>query len=135
MATRGSPKAGRSEIGRRVYVQGAACALVAYTNAPNSLGDNTVSADLTQPSLANGYAPITLAQAGWTTDTNGVDTYLDPATSADPIWICQADWGVTVNGVAMVFGATVMHFVDLAVPFVATRGKKLAITLANLLGG
>lgn len=134
MASQGSPKAGRSEIARRVYPQGGACSFVCYTNPQNSLGDDTLAADLTQPPLANGYAPITLAQIGWSV-ANGVATYLDPATSSDPIWICTADWGVTVNGVAMVFGATVMHFKDLVVPFTATRGKKLAETLANLLGG
>lgn len=131
MATQGSPKAGRTEIGRRVYVLGGQCSLVAYTNAGNSLGDDTVSADLTQPPLANGYAPIALTPSQWAV-VNGVATWQD-ASSADPIWTCAADWGVTVIGAAIVFGVTVMHFKDLVSPFVATRGKKLAITLADLI--
>jgi hypothetical protein len=134
VATQGSPKAGRTEIARRVYVIGPACSLVAYTNAGNSLGDDTLAADLTQPPLANGYAPITLASAGWTAAA-AVATYVDPSTTVDPIWTCSADWGVTVNGVAIVFGVTVMHFKDLVSPFAALRGKKLQITLADLIGG
>lgn len=135
MATQGSPAAGRSEMARRIYISGAALALVAYTNAPNSLSDTTVMSDLTQPPLANGYAPITLAQGGWTVN-NGVATYA-VAGGGDPIWLCLDDWsgGITVNGAAIVFGSIVLHFKDCLVPFMALKGKKLAVTLADLVGG
>lgn len=135
MATQGSPAAGRSEMARRIYVSGAALALVAYTNPANSLGDTTVMSDLSQPPLANGYAPISLLPAGWNV-VNGVATYA-VAGGGDPVWICTAAWGggITVFGSAVVFGSIVMHFKDNAAPFVALAGKKLAITLADLLGG
>lgn len=133
MATKGTPLAGRSELARRAYVLGPAIALVAYTNPANSLGDSTVMSDLLQPPLANGYAPIQLS--GTWSIVNGVATYVH-TDGLDPGWSCTDDWagGITAVGAAMVFGVTVIHFKDLAAPFVALKNKKLRISISNLTG-
>lgn len=134
MATQGTPLAGRNELARRSYVIGADCALVAYMNPALSLDDNTVMADLMQPPLANGYAPIILSKANYSVDA-AVVTYIDP-TTGNPEWAATGPWGSNpVNGIAMVFGSVVLHFMDLSQPFIAAAGKRLAGAIADLIGG
>lgn len=129
MATSGTPSNGLDEIGRRVYVDGADFTLVAYTNAADSLGSTTVTADLVQPTSANGYAPITL-NGTWSTSA-GVVTYSHPD---NPTWSATGSWSGVVRGVAIVSGAIVMHFKDLDSAFTAANGKKLAVDLLQVVG-
>lgn len=135
MATRGTPKVGLSDIATLAYVTGQ-LSLVAYTNAADSLGPNTVAGDLTQPTAANGYAPITLN--GTWSSIDGVTTYThnvsDPVLGAKPIWTATGTWSATVTGIAMLRGGVIRHFKDNAVPFVAAAGKKLAVDITNLVG-
>jgi hypothetical protein len=141
MAREGTPTGGLDEIAGRAYVNGAAYTLVAYTNAQDSLGPNTVAADLTQPSSANGYAPIVL-NGTWTT-TNGVLAYLHPAgPNADalgnPTWFATGAWTAPVTGVAIIYGARVVHFKDhrdgagTPLTFTAASGKRFSVDLASL---
>lgn len=136
MATKGTPKGGLSEIAKRMYLDGADVTLIAYTNAPNSLGANTAASDLTQPTQAAGYAPILLD--GIWSEIDGVATYAhsvaDPVLGAKPLWTATGPWNATVNGVAMIFGSRVMHFKDNVTPFVAAAGKKLVVDISNLIG-
>lgn len=136
MATKGTPKVGLTEIGTRVYVNGADLTLVAYTNTANSLTADSTVASLTQPTVANGYAPIVL-DGTWSV-VDGVVTYAhsatDPIVGAKPIWSATGTWSGTVTGTAMIFGSILMHFKDNAVPFVAASGKKLSIDISNLVG-
>jgi hypothetical protein len=133
VSLQGTPLAGLGEIARRVYLLGDDLTLVAYTNPGNSLGPGSIAADLVQPPLANGYQPIVLPKAGWT-QVNGVATYVH-TDGGDPGWlVLPADWGVTVQGAALVYGSTLLHFRDNALPFVATLGKRLTINISNLVG-
>jgi len=125
MATSGTPNSGLNQIGAWVYVANA-MSLVCYTNTANSLSDTTVYADLVQPAVANGYAPITLTGANWTV-TNGVMTY-----NTDPQWSATGTWGATVTGVAILYSTTLMHFKDLTAPFIAASGGKLKIDLTTI---
>jgi hypothetical protein len=129
MATSGTPNNGLDEIARRVYVNGASFTLVAYTNAADSLSAATVTADLTQPTSSNGYAPITLSGT-WST-SGGVVTYTHPG---NPTWSATGSWSGVVRGVAIVSGAIVMHFKDLDTAFTAANGKKLAVDLSQVIG-
>lgn len=89
-----------------------------------------MAADLTQPSSANGYAPIVLD--GTFTPANGVLTYVH-STPTNPTWTCTGTWSATVTGVAIIRGTTVRHFKDLGTAFVAATGRKLAVDLASVL--
>lgn len=129
MATSGTPHAGLDVIATRAYVDGADFSLVAYTNAADSLGDATVTADLTQPTSANGYAPITL-DGTWST-SDGVITYVH-STPTNPTWTATGSWSGVVRGVAIVYGTDVVHFKDLASAFTASTGKKLAVDLSTV---
>lgn len=129
MATQGTPYGGLNDIAALAYVSGA-LTLVAYTNTADSLGSATVAADLTQPTTANGYAPITL-DGTWST-SNGVLTYVH-STPTNPTWTATSSWSATVTGVAIIRGTTVRHFKDLTSPFVAAGGRKLAVDLASVL--
>lgn len=140
MARQGTPFGGLDEIIERVY-SGPAFSLVCYTNTQDSLGSNTVSDDLTQPDQANGYAPIVLD--GDYSFENGVVTYLHPegpeaAANGHPCWFPTGTWSATVTGVAMIYGARVVHYMDLRdgdgnpSAFVAAAGKRLEIDMASL---
>lgn len=129
MATSGTPLGGLDEIGKRVYIDGPDLSLVAYTNTADSLTSATVAADLTQPTVANGYAPITLD--GTWSRTNGVVTYVH-STPTNPTWTASGTWSATVTGVAVVYGTVVMHFKDLTSAFTAAAGKKLAVDLSTV---
>jgi len=125
----GTPNGGLDEIAARTYVNGTDFTLIAYTNAADSLGPLTILADLAQPAVANGYAPIVLDGA-WTT-LNGIVTYVHSG-GGNPTWSASGAWSATVTGVAIIFGTSVVHFKDNAVPFVAAAGKKLAIDMATV---
>lgn len=129
MATQGSPYGGLDDIATLAYVTGA-LTLVAYTNAADSLGTATVAADLTQPTTANGYAPITLN--GTWSSANGILTYVH-SVPTNPTWTATGTWSATVTGVAIIRGATVRHFKDLGSAFIAAGGRKLAVDLASVL--
>lgn len=141
MARQGTPNAGLDEITERVYVNGAAFTLVAYTNSHDSLGADTVAADLVQPDEENGYAPIVL-DGVWQT-SNGVVTYTHPAgpeadASGNPTWFATGSWSAPVTGVAIISGSRVVHFMDHRdgngdpLTFTASAGKRLTVDLAAL---
>ncbi len=134
MARSGTPKGGLDEIAERVYVAGADLTLVAYTNTPDSLGPDSVAADLVQPTSANGYAPITL-NGTWSA-VDGIVTY-DHGTPDNPTWTATGTWSANVTGVAMIYGAILMHFRDYndsGGSWVAADGRKLAVDVTNLVG-
>lgn len=112
----------------RVY--GSHLSLVCYSNAANSLGPDTVYADLVQPSSANGYAPITL-DGDWTY-ADGTVSYLKAAVN--PSWTATGTWSVTVNGIAMVDIASgkILHFRDNTVAFTAANLRKLEVDITTL---
>ena len=141
MARQGTPNAGLDEIVERAYVNGADFTLVAYTNTPDSLGPNTVTADLTQPTSSNGYAPIVLTGT-WSTNA-GVSAYQHPAgPNADalgnPTWFPSGAWSAPVTGVALIYGTRVVHFRDHRdaagnpLSFTAAAGKRLTVDLQAL---
>ncbi len=134
MARSGTPDGGLDEIGERVYVNGADFTLVAYTNTPNSLGNSTMVADLVQPTVANGYAPIAL-NGTWTT-VEGLVEY-DHGTPDNPTWTATGAWSAPVTGAAIITGTRVVHFRDYndaGGSWVAANGRKLAVDITNLLG-
>lgn len=142
MARQGTPNGGLAEIIERVYVNGPDLTLVAYTNAQDSLGPNTVAADLTQPTVANGYAPIVLPHTGWS-QSSGVTSFVQPAgPNADalgnPTWFASGAWSAPVTGMAIIYGTRVLHFMDhrdgsgTAATFTAAAGKRLSVDLASL---
>ena len=130
MATEGTPDQGLDYAAGRVY--GSHLSLVAYTNAPNSLGSASTYASLTQPSSTNGYAPIVLD--GTWTFAAGTVSYLK--SGLNPSWTATGAWSATVNGVAMVDVASgkLLHFRDCAVPFVAANLRRLEIDITNVVG-
>lgn len=141
MARQGTPNGGLAEITERVYVNGADFTLVAYTNTQDSLGPNTVAADLTQPTSTNGYAPILLTGT-WST-LNGVVTYVHPAgpnadAAGNPTWFASGAWSAPVTGVALLYGTRVVHFHDhrdaasAPITFTAAAGKRLTTDLSTL---
>jgi len=143
MALKGTPFGGRSEIAKRYLIDGPDVTLILYTNTRNSLGDNTVTADLTQPNIANGYTPI-LLDGTWS-ETNGVLTYIHSAGGntdpfGNPCWVPTGAWSATVTGAAMVYGTRCLHFKDatdgagLATDYVATAGLRYAVSMADLIG-
>ena len=142
MARQGTPFGGLNEIAERAYVNGADFTLIAYTNAQDSLGPNTVAADLTQPTTSNGYAPIVL-NGTWSV-SNGVLSYAHPAgpntdSLGNPGWFPSGAWSAGVTGIAIISGSRVMHFHDYrdgaGTPktFTAAAGKRLVVDLATLL--
>lgn len=129
---RGSPRAGRTELANRCYATGGDCSLVLYTNDADSLDDDTVAADLVQPDVANGYAPIVLSGVRYNI-VNGVATYVDPVgVNSNPTWYPTGSWGSDVAGAALVFGEAVLHFRDLVSPFTAAARKKLSVSVAMI---
>jgi hypothetical protein len=141
VARQGTPNGGLNEIAERAYVNGADFTLVAYTNTQDSLGPNTVAADLTQPNQTNGYAPIVL-NGTWSV-SNGVLTYQHPAgpntdTLGNPGWFPTGAWSADVTGVALISGSRVMHFHDHRdgngdpKTFTAANGRRLTVDLSTL---
>lgn len=141
MPRQGTPLAGLTEIGKRVYVDGAALTLVCYTNTQDSLGPDTVASDLTQPDEDNGYAPIVL-DGTWVT-TDGVCRYTHPAGAdadgaGNPIFLATDTWSAVVTGVAMIYGSAVLHFMDLRdgegtpTTFTAAAGNGFKVDINNL---
>lgn len=130
MATSGTPLAGLDDIASLSYVSGA-LTLVAYTNPADSLGPNTVAADLTQPTTNNGYAPIVL-NGTWAA-SGGVTTYTH-STPTNPRWTATGAWSANVNGVAIIRGSVVRHFKDLDTAFIAAAGRPLEVDLNSVLG-
>jgi hypothetical protein len=128
MATEGTPTEGLEYASALVY--GSQLSLVCYTNTADSLGAATVYANLTQPAVANGYAPITL-DGDWTF-TDGTVSYLKDA--ANPRWTCTGTWSATVTGVAMVdiSAGKILHFRDNAIPFVAANLKPFEVDVVTL---
>lgn len=131
MATKGTPLAGRDEIGTRAYISGADFTLVAYQNTADSLDENTVAADLTQPATANGYAPI-LLDGTWSV-SSGILTYVH-STPTHPAWTATGAWGGAVTGAAIIYNTAVIHFKDLDSPFTAAAAKTLTIDLDTVIG-
>lgn len=134
MAVVGTPYAGLDDIGALAYVSGQ-LTLVAYTNTANSLGTSTLAANLTQPSTANGYAPITLS--GTWSFNNGVITYIHGGASpfdVNPGWAATGSWSGIVTGVAIIRGTVCRHFKDLDSAFTAANLKKLVVDLSTVVG-
>jgi len=136
MAKKGTPAGGLSEIAKRTYIDGLDFTLVAYTNTPDSLGPSTLAADLTQPTSANGYAPIVLN--GTWSESGGVVTYDHDGSGGHPGWDASGTWSAPVTGVAIVYGTRVMHFRDYdpvgSTTWIAAAGKKLRVSIADVLG-
>jgi hypothetical protein len=131
MATAGTPNLGLDEVGRSAYTNHADYTLVAYTNARNSLGALTDATDLVQPDVLNGYSPI-LLDGVWSS-TNGDVTYVHPGANPYPRWTATGSWNLPVTGVAIVSGATVLHFMDLSTAnFVPVNGSWLQVDLATI---
>ena len=128
MASEGTPFQGLDYAAARVY--GSQLSLVAYTNAADSLDDDTVYADLVQPTLSGGYAPIALD--GTWSFADGTVTYLK--SGANPRWTATGSWSGNVTGVAMVdvSAGKILHFRDLSTVFVAANLKKLEVDITNL---
>jgi hypothetical protein len=128
MATAGTPYQGLDYCAGRIY--GSHLSLVCYSNAADSLSDTTVYADIVQPSVSNGYAPITL-DGTWTI-SNGTVSYLK--NGAHPGWTCTGTWSVTVRGVAMVdiTAGKILHFRDCTTPFTAANLKRLESDITTL---
>lgn len=132
MAAKGTPNGGLREIGERVYVNGADLSLVAYTNSPGSLGPNTLTADLVQPTVANGYAPVTL-DGTWSIVDPGIVVYEHQVGVPKVTWTATGTWSAPVTGVAVISGSRVMHYADLDTAWVAANGRKLAVSVAEVL--
>jgi hypothetical protein len=130
LATQGTPDSGLDDIAALAYVSGD-LTLIAYTNTADSLGAATVAADLTQPTEANGYAPIVL-NGTWSTNA-GVTTYVH-STPTHPRWTATGAWSATVTGVAIIRGAACRHFKDLSSAFTAAAGRKLEVDLNSVIG-
>lgn len=117
---------GLDDIALEAFVSGE-LTLVAYTNTAGSLGLYTVAADLTQPAVSNGYAPIVLN--GTWLSVNGIVNYDHPGK---PGWLASGAWSATVTGVALVKGVIVRAYFDLAIPFIAGLNSKLEADLLAL---
>jgi hypothetical protein len=137
----GTPNGGLNEIAERAYINGADFTLVAYTNAQDSLGPNTVAADLTQPTQSNGYAPLVL-NGTWSVN-NGLLAYAHPAgpntdSLGNPGWFPTGAWSAGVTGIALLAGSRVLHYCDhrdgagTPATFVAAAGRRLVVDLATL---
>jgi len=137
MSSQGTPNSGLAELAHRCFVLGDALSLVAYTNPLDSLGANTVAADLVEPPLANGYAAIILDPTGWTI-LGGLSTYVHAAPNninGNPAWSATGSWGADpVNGFALVYGTACIGFRDRQTPWVAAAGRKIEQRIMELLG-
>lgn len=146
----GQPIGGRNLYLQRTLSEGVDCTLVAYTNTQDSLGNDTVPGDLTQPNQANGYAPITLPKGGWSI-SGGIATYTQPPGGnfdgdGNPCWIATGGWSADVTGVALLQSGVILHFFDHRYPsddpldplagtpatFTAAAGRKLVVDLSTL---
>lgn len=134
MALSGTPHQGRDNIiAPRVYVN---CQLILYTNESDSLDDNTVLADLNQPT-GTGYAPIELN--GTWSSVEGVVTY-DHGTPDDPAFLNtgESNWSLPVTGAAIISGSDLLHFKDSVdgagapVSVTMSPGMKFVVDLSNL---
>jgi len=128
MAVEGTPNQGLDYAAGRVY--GSHLSLVCYTNAADSLGTATTYAGLTQPTVANGYAPIVL-DGTWTI-LDGTVSYLK--AGLNPVWTASGAWSAAVNGVAMVDASAgkILHFRDSSAPFTASSGRRLEVDITTL---
>jgi hypothetical protein len=138
LSTQITPNEGLDYLLSKVYVTGA-LTLIAYTNTADSLSENTVFADLTQPTASNGYTPLTLN--GTWSFANGVATYQHPAganTSVQgyPMWVATGSWSATSTGAAIVdlSVSKILHARDHTTPFVAVAAKRLEINISQLAG-
>lgn len=129
MAIKGTPKGGLQDIAELAYTSGL-LTLVCYTNTADSLGPDTVAADLVQPT-GGGYAPIVL-DGTWSAP-DGVTTYVH-SVGTHPRWTATGTWSATVTGVAMIRGARVRHFKDNTVPFTAVAAKVFEVNISTLVG-
>ena len=135
MATKGTPNEGFDNvIAARIYTPNT-LELRCYVNTPDSLGQTSVFADLTEPT-GTGYGPILLN--GVYTSTNGVILY-DHGTPDDPYFENTepgggSNWSQAVTGVVMCTagGGTILHFNDYVSPVTMTPGKKLSIDISSL---
>jgi len=134
MADRGTPNEGRDNIvSERVYTTGT-LDLRCYVNTADSLDDDTVFADLTEPT-GPGYAPIPLN--GSFSENDGVVQY-DHGTPDDPVFentesAGGSNWSQPVTGVAITDGTSILHFQDLASAVTMTPSKKLRVDISSLI--
>lgn len=143
MARQGTPFEGLAEITRRTYTLAPALTLIGYTNAQDSLGNETIAAQLVQPTQENGYAPIVLN--GTWTHVNGVVTYEHPPGPntddfGNPAWFPSGSWSAPVTGVALIHNNNVLvHYFDVRdgggnpTPWIAAAGKRFVIDIAQVL--
>jgi len=128
MATSGTPNEGRDQIIKpRVYISG--MKLLLYTNAANSLDQDTVLVDLVEPT-GTGTAQKTLN--GVYSVTDGIVTY-DDGTPDDPLWenTGGGNWSLPVTGSAITDGTYILHFKDFTSPVTFTPGKKVEIDIST----
>lgn len=136
MASSGTPNEGRDRISDKVYDANTLLAL--YTNLAGSLDENTVFADLVEPT-GTGYARASMS-GDWN-ETDGVVTY-DHGTPDDVEFfnsnaIGGANWSLPVTGAALLdvrSGVTsILHFVDAPNAVTMTPQKRLRIDVSNLI--
>jgi len=140
-----TPNEGLSLLIRRIYIDGADLTIVGYTNPQGTLNRTTVLADLAQPSLSHGYAPI-LLDGNWSDDGNGVALYQHSAGVSNdgygnPAWFATGSWSGPMTGIALIDAAAgkILHFMDLKdgagnpTSFVAAAGKKYAVSIVELI--
>lgn len=134
MATSGTPKEGIDNIiSERVYTSGT-LDLRLYVNTANSLDQDTVFADMVEPT-GTGYAPVTLS--GVFSETDGVVTY-DHGTPDDVVFQNTeseggSNWSQSIKGAFISDGTYVLHFKDLTSAVTMTPGKRLLIDLSTLI--
>ena len=131
MATNGTPHQGRDQIiAPRVYT---GLTLILYVNLPDSLDDESVYADLVQPT-GSGYAPVPLN--GVFASADGVVTYDHGTTDYIEFQNTHAsvNWWQPVTGAAIIGGAGpyLLHFHDMPAPLTMMPGQKLGVDIANL---
>lgn len=132
MATKGTPNEGRDNIiAPRVY--DGTLSLGLYTNTADSLDEDSVLADLTQPT-GTGYALVPLA--GVFQSADGVVTY-DHGTPDDVIFEnthATNNWSAPVVGAFVTDGTYLLHFQDAPeAPITMTPGKKFLVDISNLI--
>ena len=132
MATSGTPNEGRDNIiAPRVYSN---LQLRLYTNTGDSLDEDTVLADINEPT-GTGYASYTLA--GTWSSTDGVVTY-DDGTPDDPVFqnTGGTNWNLPVVGAFITDGTYVLHFRDGQAangwPVTMTPNRKIRVDLSSL---
>lgn len=132
MATSGTPHEGKDNVVVPAVYTG--LQLVLYTNTADSLDEDTVLADLTQPTGETGYGAITLS--GVWSSTDGVVTY-DHGTPDDPAFenTGGSNWSVQPTGAAITDGTYILHFKDFADGAQTVQpGQKVIIDLSSLVG-